>query len=251
MMRRLLVLLVALLLPVQGWALTLVQSGCQTGNLYAGTTQYVYPYPATPTAGNLVVIATAQETRSVNTIAGTSTSYTINGTSSIDSSGSQQRATIHYAIFSGSDTTATITLNGTTAITAAVCFSEWSAANSDQSGNTANGFATTAGAVAAHNSGSVTPPTANNVVVAFYYRSGAAADFTEDGAFTSISTGSDNYYYAYLLQSAATAQEYNSTSSPARFSAMRIGSFAGTAGGGGGGSTTTPNFFRGRLQVNP
>jgi hypothetical protein len=80
------------------------------------------------------------------------------------------------------------------------------------------------------------------VVVAFSYR--ANDSWTEDGAFTQVATGSAFYKFAYLIQTAATAQSYDMTSTIARDSGMRIGAFAGASG------AAAPNFFPRRLQVN-
>lgn len=236
-MRRLTYISLLLLLTL-GWAgvsqaaMVHVRSSCTYGaNLYAGTSSYVYSYPTgtAPTAGNLVIIATAQgANRTVSSIAGTAITYTINGAST-QNGGSLAYASIWKGIASGTDTTATVTISGTSSDPAVVCFAEFSGADSDQSGSTANGAANNN--TTTHNSGSVTPPTADNVVIAAYERGGAPGDYTEDGAFTSVTTGWNAFYFAYLIQAAATAQEYNATSSANRYTAMRIGAFAGTASG--------------------
>lgn len=252
MMRRLLVLLVALLLPAQGWAaVTLVRSNCNNALVWGGggsdTLTWTYD-TAAPGNGNLAIFAFVGETRYLNTAVGSGMTYARVG-SVQNNAAAGFSSTVLYAIGNGSDTTATLTLSGGYGgADSTVCYLEFTGTQTDQSGLTANGSVNNA--VTAHNSGSVTPPTANNVVVSSTYISGGV--WTGDGAFTELTTGDTWSKINYLIQSAATAQEYNGSTDVNRYSAMVIGAFAGTAGGGGGGgSTPTPNFFRGRLKVNP
>lgn len=244
-MRRTMCLLLVLLLlvPSPVWAaMALVgsQSNCVSGNLFAGTSSYVYNYPAALTNGSLAIITVGTDIRTVSSIAGTATTYTINGVNTNNATAGFNNS-LWKAIAAGSDTTTTITLSGTTADFAFVCFALFSGNDSDQSGSVANGASFDA--ATAHNSGSVTPPTANNVVVAAMRRT--AGTWTEDAAFTHVSAANADFYFGYRVQTSATAQESNQTSVDAEYSAMRIGAFAGTADAG------TVNFFPRRLQVQP
>lgn len=249
---RLLAFALALLIPAQGWAaMAHVRSNCVTGNLFAGGTTYAYTYPAAYGNGNLLVITSVQETRSVSSVAGATLTYTINGANTSNATAGFN-VSQWKAIGNGSgDTTVTVTISGAYNNTfSLVCFAEFSGANSDQSSSVANGSSNDA--LTAHNSGTVTPPSADNVVVATTYISGGV--WTPDAGFTAVTTGASWGEFAYLVQAAATVQEYNGTTDVGRYSAMRIGAFAGTAGGGGGGGPTGGsllNMFNRRLQVNP
>lgn len=226
MLTRLLVLLILVMSSPSWAAMAHVRSNCVSGNLYAGTNSYVYTYPGgAPTVGNLVIISSVQDTRSVSSVAGTGTTYTINGANT--NHGAGFNTSQWKAIAAGSDTTVTVTLSGTSgSVNSIVCFAEFSGANSDQSGSTANGAANTA--TTTHNSGSVTPPTADNVVIVTAFTSNGA-DFTHDSDFTAVTTGHNYAYFAYRIQSAATIQEYNGTSGVNRDSGIRIGAFAGAS----------------------
>ena len=218
------------------------QENCTSGNLFAGTNSYVYPYPAAVTAGNLGVLGISiGSTRSVTAAAGTATTYSVNGATTSWGGGTVQ---IWKAVTAGTDTTVTITLSGNTSDTSRVCYLEFSGASSDQSGSTANGASHTA-VNGVHSSGSVTPPTADNVVVALTQRGNDTwTDDTTPAGWTQVSTGHAGATWTYLIQTAATAQSYDMTSTIARDSGMRIGAFAGAAG------AAAPNFFPRRLQVN-
>lgn len=212
--------------------MALVQADCDTGNLFASTTQYVYTYPTPPTAGNLLILGSVQNTRTVSSAAGTSNTYTINGANTNNASAGYN-ASQWKVIASGSDTTVTITLSGANGSSdSTICFAEFSGAASDQSGSTANGASNST--TTTHNSGSVTPPTADNVVVSTIYISGGT--WTPDGAFTDVTTGQAIAKFAYKLQTAADAEEYNATTNVNRFTAMRVGAFAGASSGSAPGS---------------
>ena len=221
-----LVWLLTFLMAMPSWAaMALVQSNCATGNLFAGTSTYVYTYPSAPTVGNLVVIGETMQTRTISSIAGTATTYTING-SNTNNATAGYNTSLWKAIFAGSDTTATLTASGNSGGTdTTVCFWEFSGASSDQSGSVANGAANNL--TTTHNSGSVTPPTADNVVVSMIFISGTV--WTADSGFTNTATGQTIAKAGYIIQSSATAQEYNGTTDSNRYSAMRIGAFAGAS----------------------
>lgn len=216
-------------LPV--WAaMALVQSDCDT---FAATSQTsdVYTFPSTLTAGNLVVFGANRSSRTVTSIVGNvSFSGTQLGATTSWGGGTVQQ---WYGIAAGADASVTVNYTGAVGDAAEFCFAEFSGSSSDQSGATTNGA--TESATQNHDSGSVTPPTAENVVVVIMSRQNDT--YTDDGAFTSLPTGNANYHYwGYRIQSSATAQEFNATSTINRDSGIRIGAFAGTSGGGGGGS---------------
>lgn len=256
MIVRLLAFALALLLHVQGWAaVTLVQSGCQTGAIYTETvggnpnTGYTYTFPSAVSSGNLVVFTGMNESRSISTITGTNITYSISGLNR-NQAGAGYQESQWKGVATGSVTSSQVVISGAGAPDNCICFYEFTGTQTDQSGATTNGSVNNA--VTAHNSGSVTPPTADNVVVASTYISGN--DATQDGAFTQLTTGNTSFFSGYILQSAATAQENNVTTVGSRYSAMSISAFAGTAGGGGGGGSTGGsllNMFRRRVQVNP
>lgn len=254
-MRRLLILALALLL---GWILPSVSlaqmaavSSNNSGNpsnLFAGTNTYSYSFGGnTVASGNLVVMFVGSTIRTVSSISGTNLTMAELGTTA--SNAADFKGDLWYGISTGSVSSVTITISGASGDDACVGYVELSGESSDQSGATANGSANDN--VTTHNSGSVTPPTANNTVVAGAMRT--SATWTEDGAFTMVSGADAGCMFGYLTQTAATAQEFNSSSDINRYSVVRIGAMAGTAGGGGapGGSSGTLNMFPRRLQVNP
>ncbi len=250
MMRKLLILLVALILPAQGWAQMAAVSSHATGrtNLFAGTNTYSYTFGGnTIASGNLVVLFAETEIRSVTGISGTGLTMTQIG--SAQTNAANFVGTLWYGITTGSVTGVTVTASGATSDPACVAYVELSGEASDQSGATGNGSANNN--VTAHNSGSVTPATANNTVVMGTART--SATWTEDGAFTLVGGANAQCALAYLTQTSATAQEFNGTSDINRYSVMNIGALSGAAGGGGGGATggSLLNMFKGRLQVNP
>lgn len=197
-------------------------------NLFAGGTTYNYGFNgATIGSGRLVVLFTKTEIRTVTGISGTNLTMTQLGSTS--SNAADFKGQLWWGISTGSVTSVTLTASGATGDPACVSYAEFSGHASDQSGATNNGSANDN--VTAHNSGSVTPATANNVVVIGSGRTDAT--WTEDGAFTLVSSADAGCQFAYLTQTAATAQEYNSSSDINRYSVMRIGAFSGAAGSGG------------------
>jgi len=237
-MRRLtLALILSLAFPMQGWAAH-IQSACTTFP-NASQTSDTYTPASAITPGNLIVLSSGSSSRTVTSIAGNvSLTTSINGAHTTWGGGN---VSIWKGVATGSDTQFTINYSGAVGDTLQFCFAEFSDASSDQSGSTANGAAHTA-VNGAHNSGSVTPPTASNIVTAFTVR--ANDTWTEDGGFTEVSGSTSLMRMAYLIQAAATAQEYNMTSTISRDSGMRIGAFAGA-------STASSDFSRRRLQANP
>lgn len=219
-------LCLVLLLPAPTRAaMTHIQSGCTTYTA-ASQTSDTYTPGATVTAGNLVVFGGTFSSRTISSISGNQgTTFSQNGS---DTSWGGGTVMLWKGVAAGADTSYTINYSGTLGDNAYVCFAEFSGASSDQSGSTANGAAHAA-VNGAHGSGSVTPPTANNVVVSFTGRGNDT--WTEDGGFTQMVN--DNYSsWSYRLQTAATAQSYDMTSTIARDSGMRIGAFAGSADAG-------------------
>lgn len=248
-MRRLLILL-ALLLPAQGWAQMAAVSSSSTNtssNLFAGTSTYNYAFGGnTLGSGRLVVLNVGTFIRQVSSISGTNLTMARLVQSSYNAA--NMIGDLWYGITTGSVSSVTITLSGNTSDNACVSYVELSGQQADQSTATSNNAIVDN--LTAHNSGSVTPPTATNTVVAAMYRT--AATWTDDATFTMGSSANAECALGYVTQTSATAQEFNATSDVNRYSVLTIGAFLGTAGGGGGGSTTTaPNFFRGRLRVNP
>jgi hypothetical protein len=221
---------------------TLVEQNCDNGNLFGGTDTYILNLPTNADNGNLIIVS------SDATLGGTiisvddsgTTVYTIQGSASVGSAGA---ATIWKGIAAGGTggQTVTIVLSDSENGDVSVCVSEWSGANSDQSGATSNGSVNED--VTTHNSGSVTPPTAHNVVYVHMART-LAGTWTNDGAFTRFSTlaASENYWVGYLIQTAATAQEWNSSNTDMNYSVIRIAAFAGAGGGGSGGSFSNSSF---------
>lgn len=244
MLMRLLVSIVVLALASPSWAaFTLVRANCDNALTWtgAGSDTLTWTYAtAAPGSNNLSLFAFVGENRYLNTAAGSGMTYTRVGSVQNNAAAGFQ-TTLLQAIGNGSDTTATLTLSGGYGgADSTVCYLEFSGNDTDQSTATANGAVNNA--VTAHPSGSVTPPTAANVVVSSTYISGGV--WTGDGAFTELTTGDTWSKVSYLIQAAATAQEYNGSTDVNRYSAMAIGAFAGTAG-----STPTTNYFR--LRVNP
>lgn len=243
MLMRLLVLLVSLAMASPSWAQVSHVSSHSTNtpsNLFAGTSTYSYTFGGnTIGSGRLVVLFTGTTIRTVSSISGTNLSMTQLGTTS--SNAADFKGALWYGISTGSVTGVTVTASGATADDACVAYAEFSGHASDQSGATNNGSANDN--VTTHNSGSVTPATANNVVVSGAMRT--SATWTEDGAFTLVSSADAGCHLAYLTQTAATAQEYNSSSDINRYSVIRVGAFSGDSGGG----APATNFFR--LRVNP
>lgn len=236
-MIQLLVLLFTLLWAVPSWAaVTYVQHRCVTFTAASQTSDTFTPN-STVTTGTLITFGGVFSNRTISSITGNQgTTFTQNGS---DTSWAGGTVMLWKGIAAGADTSYTINYSGTLGYNAYVCFAEFSGADSDQSGSTANG-ATHNAVNGAHGSGSVTPPTTHNVIVSITGRQNDT--WTEDGAFTQMVN--DNYSsWAYLIQSSATAQSYDMTSSISRDSGMRIGAFAGTSGG------ATVNFFPRRLQV--
>lgn len=244
--RALLILFLTVGLASPSWAAVALigsQANCTSGNLFAGTNSYVYTYPAALTSGSLAVMSVSAENRVVSSISGTGASFAINGVNT-NSAGLSRNISLWYAVTTSGGTTATITISGATSATASVCFAEFSGNSSDQSGATANG-SDTEGGTASFTSGSVTPPTADNVVVAATDRTTTSAPgWSEDGAFTMVSSADQTYSFGYLIQTSATAQTYDMLSVDNEYAIMRIGAFAGTTSG-----TPATNFFR--LRVNP
>jgi hypothetical protein len=197
-----------------------VRGDCVAGNLFGGTTQYVFSLPAALTPGNLVVLGIGTY-RSISTVAGSSTTFAMHGSNVAWGGGNVSQWT---AIAAGADTSVTITLTGTDS-DAVVCFAEFSGAASDQSEAAANEASVSSGTT--HDSDAVTPPTAQNVVVTFMFHTGG--DWTYDTDFTQIdAAGSTNAFFGYLLQSSATEQRAIATSVENEYSAIVIGAFAGS-----------------------
>lgn len=237
MMIRLLVLLISLAIASPSWAqMAKTQHLCTTFTAASQLSDTFTP-TGTVTTGNLVVFGGTLSSRTISSISGNQgTTLTQNGSDTAWGGGTVM---LWKGIAAGADTSYTINYSGTLGDNAYVCFAEFSGASSDQSGSTANG-ATHAGVNGAHGSGSVTPPTASNVIVSFTGRGNDT--WTEDSGFTQMVN--DNYSsWAYLIQTAATAQSYDMTSTAAKDSGMRIGAFAGASSG------AVTNFFR--LRVNP
>jgi len=230
-LNRLLLLLALLLLPGQVSAQLVHVSSHSTGtlgNLFAGGSTYAYGFNGnTIPTSRLITMFVGSTTRTVTGITGTGCTMTELGTTV--SNAADFNGDLWYCITTGSVTSVTITLSGASGDDACVCYAAWSGHATDQSGATANGSANDN--VTTHNSGSATPATANNVVVAGSMRT--SATWTEDGAFTLVSSADAGCLLAYLTQTAATAQEYNSSSDINRYSVVRIGAFSGAAGGGG------------------
>lgn len=204
------------------------------GNKFAGTSDYIYSFGGnTITSGNLVVIFVETYVRQVSTIAGTNLTLTRLVQSSYNDA--IFIGDLWYGIATGSVSSVTVTLGGNTSDDACVAYAEFSGQAADQSSATSN--SSVGNNVTSHNSGSVTPPTADNVVVCGMHRTNAT--WTEDGAFTMVSSADAGCAFGYRLQSSATAQEFNATSDVNRYSVMTIGAFAGTSGGGG---TAVPVF---------
>lgn len=213
------------------------------GNLFAGTNAYVYNFNSnTIASGNLVVLFVATNIRTVSTITGTNLTSMVRHVQSSFNPNSNDIGDLWQGISTGSVTSVTITLSGATSDNACVGYVELSGENADQSGATGNS-AVPAGTTT-HDSGSVTPPTADNVIVAAAMRNNAT--WTDDGAFTMVSAANANCMMGYILQSSATAQEFNSTSDINRDSVMVIGAFAGE----GGGPAPTAGHGRGR-ELSP
>lgn len=212
-------------------------------NLFAGTADYVYSFGGnTIASGNLVVIFVGNNVRTVSSITGTNlTSMVALVQSNPQHPASSDRGALWYGISTGSVTSVTITLSGATSDNACVAYGEFSGEAADQSGATSNSALPSG--TTTHASGSVTPPTASNVVVVGGFRSNGT--WTEDGAFTLVSTADANCLFAYLLQSSATAQEFNSTSDANEDSVLCIGALAGEATG-----RTTKNTRSAPLGMN-
>lgn len=205
------------------------QFSCATpGNLFAGTSNYVYTYPATPTAGNLVVIAVDVETRTVSSIAGTGTTYAISGATS-GNGPAARNLSIWHAIAAGSDTTTTITLSGSTGATAYVCFAEFAGNAASQASATFNGGSNDA--ATAHSGGSVTPATANNVIVMAQGRTPGTWTEDSDIASNNIVSSDTAFSFGYLIQSSASAASLDTTSVDNEFSESRIAAYVGTSSG--------------------
>lgn len=200
-------------------------------NVFANSTTYAYPYPASYTNGNLLAIIVIQETRTVTGIAGATLTYT--GGSSLNASAGFS-ASLYTVIGNGSaDTTATITLSGAyNGTNTTIVFMEFSGAQADQSGNVTS--SNTVDAATSHpvpNTGTITPPTAVNVVLFGGYISGGV--YTADADFTMIA-GTPSYASAgYLIQAAATAQNFVGSTDVNRYTALRLKACAGASGGGG------------------
>jgi hypothetical protein len=96
-----------------------------------------------------------------------------------------------------------------------------------------------------HASGSVTPSSAENLFVAV--TSGTSATWTPDANFTTDANGlvSDALHrrILYRIQSAATAQNFTSTSDINRDSAVVLASFQGTGGGGSSVAPLAANYY--------
>ena len=237
MLMRLLALILFLALASPSWAqMAKTQHLCTTFTAASQLSDTFTP-TGTVTTGSLVVFGGTFSSRTISSISGNQgTTLTQNGSDTAWGGGAVM---LWKGIAAGADTSYTINYSGALGDNAYVCFAEFSGASSDQSGSTANGAAHAA-VNGAHGSGSVTPPTANNVIVSFTGRGNDT--WTEDSGFTQMVN--NNYTsWAYLIQTAATAQSYDMTSTAAKDSGMRIGAFAGASSG------AVTNFFR--LRVNP
>ena len=208
--------------------MALVRSEVDITATIVGSDPYTYtltPAGGAPTAGNLIVVGFAHEVRQVSSVAGTNMSFTINGAQQSAQGGWMSQWKCIVGASPG--TTITLTMSGSSGVDGYFFFMEFDNANADQSASTANG--STNAATTTHNSGSVTPPTANNMIVAQSYRGNRT--WTEDGAFTQLTTGTNFYGVCYLIQTAATAQNNETTSDTNGDSGMTIGAFAGVSAG--------------------
>lgn len=212
--------------------MTVVQFGCQSGNIYTETvnsnpnTGYTYTYPSAVGSGHLVVFGGINETRSIIGVTGTNISFSLNGANTNNATAGWN-ASQWKGVATGSVASSQLELSGASTVNNGICFIELANNESDQSGSVANGAS--ADATTTHISGSVTPPSAVNAVVATSYVSGGTV--TPDAGLTSITTGYASMFFAYRLQTAATAQQNDLATDTSRYSAMRIGAFAGTASG--------------------
>lgn len=213
-------------------AYILVRSEVISGtNVFSNSSTYAYPYPASYTNGNLLALAVIQETRTVTGIAGATLTY--DGGTSLNAAAGFSASLFTIIGNSSADTTATITLSGAyNGTNTTIVFMEFSGAQSDQSGNvTASNTTDAATSHPVPAVGTITPPTAVNVVLFGGYISGGT--YTPDADFTMIAGTPSYASVGYLIQAAATAQNFVGSTDVNRYTALRLKACAGASGGGG------------------
>lgn len=218
--------------------MAVLQSHATYGTLFSGAT-YTRTVAQTgfssPAAGQgVIVFAQSNQIRSITSVVlgstGTTTALSLIGSIGND-------VYIFAGTATGSETNADIVVTASGSIGdptafAALVTDEWA---SDQSG-------AVVGTVSAGGTGSgpwtwtigaITPPTPVNLVVVAVGRGNR--NFTEDPAFTSVSTGSNLNWFGYIEQAAATPQGYDLSADDnnTNVNAVLV-AFAGEGGGGGG-----------------
>lgn len=185
--------------------------------------------------GNKIIVCIANETtRTVSSVAdAASTAFSSLGTSA---GGSGSRVDIYQGTVAANNAgqTVQVTLSGNSADSLQVWVVEASGLASDQSG-AQNANDTTTGATT-HASSSLTPPDANSLMIAACARSSGI--YTDDVAFTSITTGSLRTYFGYL-ENPSGAQTFDFTSEDAESATIKTTILAGAAAGG----TAVPVFM--------
>ncbi len=210
------------------------------GDKFAGTSTYTYSFGGNSIAsGEFVVLSMGSTTRNINSIAGTNLTLAQLGTHSINGAG--MRESTWYGFATGTCTSVTVTASGNTNDDAAASYVSFSGMASDQSAATSG--ASIGDNVTTHDVSTVTPGTANNVMVCGSFRTNAT--WTDDSTFTAVSSADANKMIAYVIQTAATGQNFTMSSDINRYSTQRLAAFTSNAAG-----RTTRNTRSAPLGVN-
>jgi hypothetical protein len=223
--------------PAAAGAPTLVQKRCEAANHYAASTSKTINFGATTTAGNLLIVLL--QTRNGSTISSlvNSAAEAFTQDRFDDYSGdASSRAWIYSRANAAASTSVTVTVNATFANAALICALEVSGiVTTTPLDQTTSGE----GSSATGSSGNITTTLANTFVV-YVVGSSAAASWTGDASFTTLTydVGSTtNSVAGYLMLSSTATVGAVATTPIAETWVNLIAAYKGTGTGGGGGST--------------